>query len=127
MKTGQALRDYWLEVKEGIRPKPERRKSDSFTRVLGCALDGSFGPDADKPLIVTVHLDGRLDIRPKGTRRTETVHLLDVYRFAIRCRVDAKARVKAKAKKDRRAVRLAAQRQERAEKKLSSICQSPTN
>ena len=91
--------------------KPVRRKTNS---VLGY----DFGPDRGHAIILTVHPDGRLELRPERTRRAETIHLLDVYRFAIRCRVNRGQLEKARLAKEKRAIRLAAQRQERAEKRL---------
>jgi hypothetical protein len=91
--------------------KPVTRKAD-------VALDGSFGPDRDKRIVVTIHPGGLLTLRPERTRRAETIALLDVYRFAIRCRVGRGQLEKARAAKERKALRLARQRQERAEKQL---------
>lgn len=81
-------------------------------------LDGSFGADRGRRIIVTVHPNGILELRPEKTRRAEQVHMLDVYRFAVRCRVNRGQLEKARAKKDARATRLARARQERAEKRL---------
>jgi len=91
--------------------KPVRRLSQ-------LRLDGSFGPDRDKRTAITIHPDGRLELRPERTRRAETLHLLDAYRFAVRCRVNGVILEKARKKKDNKAKRLAALRQERAEKRM---------
>ena len=115
---GQALRDYWAEVREGIRPAPVRKRGGAVHRTLDTTLDGSFGPDRDKRIVVTLHPDGRLELRPERTQRSETVHLLDVYRFAIRCRVNRDQLVKARERKEKKSIRLAAARQASAEKRL---------
>ena len=87
-------------------------------------LDGSFGPDRGKRIVVSfVPGDGRgipdtLTLRPLRTRRAEIVAVVDVYRFAMRCRVNMTVLEKAREKKAKRAIRLAQQRQERAEKRL---------
>lgn len=91
--------------------KPITRKSDA-------ALDGSFGPDRDKALVVTLLPGGLISLRPERTRRAEIVAIIDVYRFAVRCRAARVHLEKARAAKERRALRLARQRQERAEKRL---------
>jgi len=91
--------------------KPVSRRSDS-------RLDGSFGPDRDKRIVVTLHPDGRIELRPERTRRAEVVHLVDVYRWAVRCRADQLARTKRAEKKARHDQRLADQRQRRAERRL---------
>lgn len=91
--------------------KPVTRRSDT-------ALDGSFGPDRNKRIVVTLHPGGRIELRPERTRRPETIHLLDVYRYALRCRVGREQLEKARERKAKKAERLARQRQERAEKRL---------
>lgn len=86
--------------------------------VSDVCLDGSFGPDRNRRIVVTIHPNGTLELRPERTRRSETIHLLDAYRFAMRCRVNRITLEKAREKKAKRAERLARQRQERAEKRL---------
>jgi len=87
-------------------------------RVTQAQLDGSFGPDRNKRIVVTLHPDGRLELRPERTRRSESIHILDAYRYAMQCRVNAVVREKARERKAKKAVRLAQQRQARAEKRL---------
>lgn len=111
-----ALASYRAEVKAGLRTKPKRKPE--LTRTLAATLDGSFGPDRDKRIVITLHPDGRIELRPERTRRSETLHVLDAYRFAMRCRVNRSVLEKARLAKERRAIRLAAQRQDRAEKRL---------
>lgn len=72
--------------------KPITRKSDA-------ALDGSFGPDRDKALVVTLLPGGLISLRPERTRRAEVVALIDVYRFAVRCRAARGQLEKARARK----------------------------
>lgn len=91
--------------------KPVTRKSDA-------ALDGSFGPDRNKRIVVTLHPGGLIELRPERTRRAEKMHLVDVYRYALRCRVNRGQLEKARERKEKKALRLARQRQERAERKL---------
>ena len=81
-------------------------------------LDGSFGKYRGRKLIVGLSVGDILLFRPKGTQQTETLSALDAYRFAIQCRVNAASRIKAKAKRERHAIRLAQIRQQRAEKRL---------
>lgn len=87
-------------------------------RVSDATLDGSFGPDRNRRIVVTLHPNGTIELRPERTRRSEIIHLLDAYRYALRCRVNRVTLEKARDKKARKAVRLARQRQERAEKRL---------
>jgi len=60
-----------------------------------------------------------LELRPLGTRRPERIAVLDVYRLALRCRVNLLVLEKARARKAAKAERLASQRQARAEKRLT--------
>jgi len=98
--------------------KPVRRLSQS-------RLDGSFGPDREKRIVITLHPDGRLELRPECSRRPETLHLLDAYRYAVRCRVNYAILERARKKKDAKATRLARLRQERAEKRLFENGEKP--
>ena len=111
-----ALACYREDVKAGRREPPKR--NGAITRKVDVELDGSFGPDRGKKIVLTILPNGILELRPEKTRRAEQVHMLDVYRYAVRCRVNRGQLEKARAKKDARATRLAAQRQQRAEKRL---------
>ncbi len=88
-------------------------------RVTRGALDGQFGPDRGRRLVASFEPGDVLTIRPHGTRRAETVSLFDVFRYALRCRVNSEHLAKARVAKEKKAVRLAAQRQLRAEKRLT--------
>lgn len=54
----------------------------------------------------------------KNMRTIEKIAVLDVYRYAIRCRVGRELLEKARDRKAKKAERLARARQERAEKRL---------
>lgn len=118
MTRQEALRQYWADVRAGRREPPKRTNDGTVTRTLSIALDGTFGPDRGKRLVVTLRPDGRLEIRPERTQRMETVHILDVYRFAIRCRANRAVLERARERKTKKAERLARLRQERAERRL---------
>jgi hypothetical protein len=118
MTKAEALKKYWADVRAGLREPPKRNHNGSITRKTRATLDRTFGPDHDKAIIVTLHPDGRIELRPERTRRSETLSLIDVYRYAIRCRVGRGQLEKARERKARKAERLARQRQERAEKRL---------
>lgn len=57
-------------------------------RVTTGALDGSFGPDRGRRLVAGLAPGDLIELRPQGTRRTERLSLLDVYRYAVRCRLN---------------------------------------
>lgn len=97
--------------------------SSPVKRVTVAPLDGSYGPDRGRRVVVSFipGKDGvpdRLELRPLGTRRAESLAVVDVYRYALRCRVGRDMLEKAREKKARKAVRLAQARQARAEKRL---------
>lgn len=87
-------------------------------RVTRGALDGSHGADRGRKLVASFEPGDVVVLRPHGTRRRETVSLFDVYRFAVRCRAGRENLEKARIAKDKKAMRLAAQRQLRAERRL---------
>jgi len=93
-------------------------------RVSSGSLDGSFGTDRNKRIVISlIPGDGKdipdlIELRPHGTRRAERIAVLDVYRYAMRCRVNNALLVKAREAKSRKATRLASQRQARAEARL---------
>ena len=117
MTKADALKQYWADVRAGRREPPQRDKT-RVVRAVAVELDGTFGPDRGRRLVVTVHMDGRIEIRPERTKRSETVHVLDVYRYAIRCRANSALLARARDRKAKKAQRLATQRQERAERRL---------
>ena len=96
-----------------------------LSRVTAEALDGSFGPDRDRRIVVTlIPGDGKdipdtISLRPHGTRRAEVGRVSDLYRYLIRSRANAEVLAKARERKARKAQRLADQRQQRAEKRLT--------
>lgn len=88
-------------------------------------LDGSFGRDRGKTLVVGLlpaqgeNVPDQLALRPLRSRgRTEFVSLADVYRFAVRCKANRAALERARMIKERKSLRLAAARQARAERRL---------
>lgn len=97
--------------------------SSPVRRVTIKPLDGAFGPDNGRRIVVafipgTATVPDLLELRPLGTRRPERLAVLDVYRYAVRVRAGRELLEKARQAKARRAVRLAAARQERAERRL---------
>jgi hypothetical protein len=97
--------------------------SSPVKRVSVEPLDGSFGADRGRRIVVAFvpgreGIPDRLELRPLGTRRAESLAVVDVYRYALRCRVGRDLLERARARKAAKAVRLAAQRQQRAERRL---------
>lgn len=95
------------------------------SRRINGALDGSFGPDSDKRIVVTLlpgdgaKIHDLLELRPERTRRAERIAVIDVYRYAIRCRVNRELLERARNRKAKHAAELAARRLASAEKRLT--------
>lgn len=96
-------------------------KSQPLLRRATETLGHAFGPDKDRELVVGLRvLSGEdfVELRPRGTRRVERVRLIDVYRYAIRCRVSRELLEKARARKEKKAAQRAAARLDRAHRRL---------
>jgi len=94
-------------VVTGLRDKPARR-------VTRNTLGGNHGPDRGRKLAVSL-VDGDLiEFRPTGTRRRHVVSAFDVFAFVLRTEAAVVRRAIEKARKDRKAQRLADARQARA-------------
>jgi hypothetical protein len=98
-------------------------------RKTSTALDGSFGPDRDKAIVVRlVPGDGKgipdlIELRPERTRRPETIAVADVYRFAMRCRAAREMLEKARARKEKTAQRRASRRLDAQERRFKKQLQ----
>jgi hypothetical protein len=90
----------------------------SLAAVTRSALGFNHGPDRGRCVVVSL-LDGDLiEFRPYGTQRRYQVRAIDCYEWVLRSRANAATLERARAKKARKAERLAQQRQARAEKRL---------
>lgn len=119
MNKAERLRQYWADVRAGLRPAPVRKgNGGTITRVSHAELDGTFGPDRGKRLVWTILPNGVLEIRPERTRRAETVSLVDVYRYAIHCRVNRARLEKARERKSKLAEQRARRRLDSAERRF---------
>lgn len=89
-------------------------------------LDGSFGPDKNKRIVLTfIPGDGDkvpdlLTLRPLRTQRSETIAVLDIYRYAMRCRVNLAVLDKARKSKAAQALKREARQIKATEKRLFS-------
>lgn len=91
----------------------------AIARKSNSPLPPSFGPDRGKRIVITLRpgngktgdecVPDLIELRPERSRRPELIAAIDVYRYAMRCRVNrgllekankAKAK-KAQAKQDR--------------------------
>jgi len=113
-------------VKEFGHKRPIRDKSGEVIdhkvsparAVTRDELDGSFGADRGRKLIVSLEQGDLIVLRAARTQRPYKIKASDVYRWAIRCEANRCHLEKARAKKERRAERLASQRVARYDRKL---------
>jgi len=76
-----------------------------LSRVGQCPLGFGFGSDRDKRIVVSLlpgnggDVDDMIELRPERTRRTETLRVSDIYRYAIQCRLNRTLMEKLRAKK----------------------------
>lgn len=95
----------------GFKPSPARA-------ITFAGLSCFHGPDRGRKLVVSLEPGDLITIRPAGTRRTHQISAFDVYAFMLRSEANRLTLERARARKAKRAARLAAQRQLRAERKL---------
>lgn len=81
-------------------------------------LDGSFGCDRSRKLVVTLEAGDLIVIRPHGTQRPEKMAVQDVYRFMIRSKANLIRLEKARDVKAKKAERRASERIARADRKI---------
>ncbi len=65
-------------------------------------LDGTYCSDRGKRLVVSLEPGDLITIRPAKTRRVETIAVTDVYRWALRNRINKEAADKKAAKRAKR-------------------------
>lgn len=83
-------------------------------RVTQTALDGSYGCDRNRRIVITLIpgtgiIPDLMELRPEKTRRSEQIAVMDVYRYAMTCRVNRTRLEKARERKKK----IAAQREAR--------------
>ncbi len=71
-----------------------------LTRITQSALDGCFGADRGRRIAITLvpgtdAIPDLIQLRPYGTRRPESIAAVDVYTYALKCRVAKAQRDKA--------------------------------
>jgi hypothetical protein len=81
-------------------------------------LGRAYGIDHDKRLVVSLEAQDIIALRPERTTRTLRIAAKDLYAHILRIEANAGQLAKARAKKEAKAIRLASQRQARAEARL---------
>ena len=97
-----------------LKPSPVRAVTRS-------PLGHAFGADHKRRLVVTLAAADMIELRPLGTRRPSalvTLKAAEVYRFGLSIVANRALLERARAAKQRKAIRLAQARQYRAERRL---------
>lgn len=95
-------------------------------RIAATPLGNGFGSDSTRRITITLipgngdDVPDSIELRPLRTKRGERGNVDDLYRYLVRCRVNRELLEKARERKAKKAVRLAGERQARAEKRLVS-------
>ena len=95
----------------GSQPSPVRARTQD-------GLPHNYGLDRDRRLIVSLEAGDLIRVKPERTSRALCITAVDLYAYLVRMQANCATLAKARAKKERKALRLAAQRQIRAEKRL---------
>ena len=94
--------------------------SAAVWRVTRHGLDGSFGRDRNRKLVIGLTAVDTVVIYPQGTRQRVSITVDDIYRCQLRCLANAKTLERARFKKEAKQKRLSRQREARAEKRLTA-------
>jgi len=81
-------------------------------------LDGTFGKDKDKPLVVSLKSGDLIEFRPLHTQQRYHISVFDVFRMAIRRKAQAEFLEKARNKKEKKALLRNRRKIQRQERKL---------
>lgn len=99
--------------------QPEKRiVANEVVRVTRKELDGSFGRDRHRKLVVKLKAGDVLEMWPQGTRQKVTIEIAQVYRQAIHYKAQIALLEKARARKVAKANARAQARMHRAEARL---------
>lgn len=93
-------------------------KAAPAVRITRGTLDGAYGIDRNKQLVVALKDGDIIEMRPAKTRRALAITAFDLYGYLIRLAAGIAARQKREEKKAVKEAKLARARQERAERKL---------
>lgn len=118
-----------VQVKDSTGQPATRVANAIVRRVTRNELDGSFGRDRGRKLVVSMEAGDRLVLRPSGTRQAVDAPLADIYRWMVWRRA---ARMQLEKARERKAIRQrqresrrldAAERRLRKSAREQSLCQ----
>ena len=83
----------------------------------------SYGVDKDRKLVVSLRDGDIIAVRPAKCSKARELSITaqDLWAYLVRCNANKITLAKARDIKERKAIRLAAQRQQRAEKRLTRL------
>lgn len=96
----------------------ERMVDSPARAVTRDVLGAAFGLDKARRLVVSLERGDLVCLRPSGTRRVYRCEAKDLFHWLLRCEANRLTLERARDKKQRKAQRLANERQSRAEKRL---------
>jgi hypothetical protein len=112
-----------LVPKIGTDGQPETKiVHSSVWRVTREALDGSFGKDRKRKLVVGFVAPDLLALRPAGTRQQITIPLTEVYRMAIHRKANIAHMAKLREKKAKKQALRERRALDRAERRFKRKC-----
>lgn len=98
-------------------------RASEVARITRNTLGFSFGKDRNRRVVVALRDGDIIAVRPARRSRLSvlTITAQDLHGYLVRCEADRIVREKKRDRKERTAIRLAAKRQERAEKKMFRV------
>jgi len=97
--------------------RPDGKPSPPKARTVS-NLGHSFGGDHKARLIVSLEAGDLIVLRPERTGRSVSITASDLYAYLLRCKANLAHLEKARERKEKKALRLARLRQQRAERNL---------
>lgn len=108
----------FVQIKDSSGQPLTRIENAVVRRITKNELDGSFGRDRGRKLVVSLEYGDRIVLRPSGTRHSVDAALSDVYRMLLWRRATKAQLERARERKAKRAQQRAARRLDAAERRL---------
>jgi len=115
-----------VPVRDALGQPVTRLANAVVKRVTRSELDGSFGRDRGRKLVVSLEAGDRLVLRPAGTRQAVDAPMADIYRWMIWRRASRAQLEKARERKLVRQRQREARRLDAAERRLRQSARAET-
>lgn len=114
-------------MKEFGHKRPRRNNQGEIIDLIDCPACAvtrnpcgfGFGPDSKRKLVVSLEAGDLVVLRPQRTARPYRIEARDLFRYLLHLEANRLNLERARDRKAKKAARLAAQRQARAEKRLT--------